>query len=172
MSGPQGSDLAGSDRTPWAFDHAGSQIVWIIRVIGTCLWALCPCAVSTVFWIFPVGRQLFLPHFLARPSSNNLLTLRKFHRCESSGRLVLWCCDTTGKLTILSTCCTRRIFMVFWASESISTALWVFWFCLCLSLGMDSSTRLLDLRSLDRRCIVWNVGTWCCGTAGKSIPRP
>ena len=42
-----------SDCTPWAFDHAGSQIVWIIRVIGTCLLALCPCAVSTVFWILP-----------------------------------------------------------------------------------------------------------------------
>ena len=135
-------------------------------------------------WSAPVSAS-----FPARHSSINLLSLRNFHRCESSGRLVLWCCGTTGKLTILSTCCTRGIFMVFWASESraavtqndrrihsiiktpdrsISTALWVFWSCPCLSLGMDSSTRLLDLRSLDRRCIVWIVGTQCCGTAGKS----
>ena len=64
-------------------------------------------------WSAPVSAS-----FLARHSSINLLSLRNFHRCESSGRLVLCCCDTTGKLTILSTCCTRGIFMVFWASES------------------------------------------------------
>ena len=64
--------------------------------------------------------------------------------------------------------------MVFWASESraavtqndrrihritktpdrsISIALWVFWSCLCLSLGMDISTRL----RLERWYLVlWN----------------
>ena len=120
-------------------------------------------------WSAPVSDS-----FLARHSSNNLLSLRSFHLCETSGRLVLWCCDTTGKLTILSTCCTREISMVFWASESrqqpCGSSGPVSLGGPCLSLGMDSSTRLLDLRSLDRRCIIWIVGTWCCGTAGKSTP--
>ena len=116
-----------------------------IQVIGTYLWALCPCAVSTVFRIFPGWSEPVSASLKKHHPSIKLLALRNFHRCESSGRLVLWCRDTTGNLTILSTCCTRGIFMVFWNHGqlskndgrihgiietphwSISTVLWVFW---------------------------------------------
>ena len=40
---------------------------------------------------FPVGRGPVSASFAARHSSNKLLALRNFHRCKSSGRLVLWC---------------------------------------------------------------------------------
>ena len=120
-----------SDCTPWAFDHAGSQIVLIIQVIGTYLCALCSCAVSTIFWIFPGWSGPVSASFAARHSSNKLLALRNFHRCKSSGRLVLWCRDTTGNLTILSMCRTRGNFFIHGIIEtlhwSISTVLWVFW---------------------------------------------
>ena len=89
LPGPLASDLAGSDGPPWAFDHAGSQIVWIIRVIGTCLWALCPCAVSTVFRIFPGWSAPVSASLKKHHPSIKLLALRNFNRCISPGLLVL-----------------------------------------------------------------------------------
>ena len=100
-------------------------------MIGTYLCALCSCAVSTIFWIFPGWSGPVSASFAARHSSNKLLALRNFHRCKSSGRLVLWCRDTTGNLTILSMCRTRGNFFIHGTIEtlhwSISTVLWVFW---------------------------------------------
>ena len=116
--------------------------------------------------------------------------------CESTlPSLVVWCCETTGKLTILSTCCTRGGsswsfgLLNSWEIDppvpkgrpAVNHHEWHLW-------ELGRAFHLREHRNLWLRhngddyhvnkilstevttvcCAVWTVGPWCCNTTGST----